>query len=53
MGPLQSIGFTVLAIGLVIGVKSIVDLYAKLIGVSSLLTDASYRETQNESNNQQ
>ena len=37
MGPLTTIGLTLLAISLVIGVKSIIDLYAKLIGVSSLL----------------
>lgn len=37
IGPLTTIGLTLLAISLVIGVKSIIDLYAKLIGVSSLL----------------
>ena len=39
MGPLATIGFTILGMSLVIGVKSIIDLYAKLIGVSSLLDD--------------
>ena len=37
VGPLTTIGLTVLGMSLVIGVKSIIDLYAKLIGVSSLL----------------
>ena len=37
MGPLATIGFTIFAMSLVIGVKSIIDLYVKLIGISSLL----------------
>ena len=37
VGTLSTIGFTILAISLVIGAKSIVDLYAKIVGVSSLL----------------
>ena len=37
IGPQTTIGLTVLAIGLVIGIKSIVDLYTKIVGVSSLL----------------
>ena len=36
MGPLATIGFTILGMSLAIGMKSIIDLYAKLIGVSSL-----------------
>ena len=37
MGPIATIGFTIFAMSLVIGVKSIIDLYVKLIGISSLL----------------
>ena len=43
MGPLTTIGLTLLAISLVIGVKAIVDLYAKLIGVSSILGETDHR----------
>jgi len=39
MGPLATIGFSIQGTSLVIGVKSIIDLYAKLIGVSSLLDE--------------
>ena len=37
MGPLATVGFTIFAMSLVIGVKSIIDLYVKIIGISSLL----------------
>ena len=37
MGPLATVGFTIFAMSLVIGVKSIIDLYVKVIGISSLL----------------
>lgn len=37
MGAPMTVGLTLLGISLVIGVKSLVDMYAKLIGVSSLL----------------
>jgi len=47
MGPLSTIGFTILAIGLVIGAKSIYDLYAKIIGVSSLLDNQGPTSTEN------
>ena len=49
MGPLSTIGFTLLAISLVIGAKSIVDLYAKIVGISSLLdSHANLGSTSNE-----
>ena len=34
---MTTIGLTLMAVSLVIGFKSLVDLYAKIIGVSSLL----------------
>ena len=37
MGPLATVGFTIFAMSSVIGVKSIIDLYVKIIGISSLL----------------
>ena len=40
IGAVTTIGLTILGISLVIGVKSIIDLYAKIIGVSSVLGDA-------------
>ena len=39
VGAVTTIGLTILGISLVIGVKSIIDLYAKIIGVSSILGD--------------
>ena len=41
IGAITTIGLTTMGISLVIGIKSIVDLYAKLIGVTSVLGDPS------------
>jgi len=40
IGAVTTIALTILGISLVIGIKSIIDLYAKIIGVSSILGDA-------------
>ena len=40
IGAITTIGLTTIGISLVIGIKSIVDLYAKLIGVTSVLGDS-------------
>lgn len=37
MGAVSTLAFVILAVSLVIGIKSTVDLYAKIVGVSSLL----------------
>ena len=47
MGTVSTLGFTILAISLVIGVKSVVDLYAKIIGVSSLLEERGSQSQEN------
>lgn len=39
MGAISSLAFIILAISLVIGIKSTMDLYAKIVGVSSLLDE--------------
>jgi len=40
VGAVTTVGLTIVGISLVIGVKSLIDLYAKLIGISSVLGDA-------------
>lgn len=52
IGAVTTIGLTILGISLVIGVKSVIDLYAKIIGVSSVLGDASGNQNDHPSMNQ-
>ena len=40
MGSCATVGLTLLGMSLAIGIKSIIDLYSKLIGVSSLYDDS-------------